>query len=104
MAFVGKFFVTPHAVRRYIERIQPDLGYEAALGEVIKLVEEARYIRPYANPGLPPGQLWRGPPVGPRSANDRRSRLRFVVVPNERPGYLPAIVTVLPTRPLHVAQ
>jgi len=104
MAFTGRFFVTPHAVHRYIERIRPGLGYEEARAELIALAAEARLVRPYLTPGLPPAELWRGPRVGPASAKDRRSRLRFVVTPGTRAGGLPAIVTVLPCGPLQVAQ
>ena len=76
----GPFFVTPHAVRRYIERVRPGLTYEQALGELVAMARGAHLVKELAS-GL---ELWRGPP--PR-------RLRFRVSPGC--GGLPQLVTVL---------
>lgn len=39
----GPWFITPHAVRRYIERVEPGATYEQALA---RLVEWSRVARP----------------------------------------------------------
>jgi hypothetical protein len=76
----GRWFITPHAVRRYIMRVRPGLTYEQGLGELIQLSERAHYVKNLDNKA----QLWRaGKPI----------RLRFVVIPSTRG--LSALVTVL---------
>lgn len=84
---VGRWFVTPHAVLRYIERIRPGLSYDEALADLIRfsLVSKKKAILPRRS-----GEsekfttwLWRGP---------RPLRLRFRVVENDRD--LPQLVTV----------
>jgi len=104
----GRFFVTPHAVTRYIERImQPpgdvaaavaDPGMRAqALAQLIDLTSSGRYVDAWTGDpgeGRGPFGLWRGPRVGTTGQPDRRSRLRFIVGRGE--GDLPAVVTVLP--------
>lgn len=79
MAARGKFFITPHAVRRFIERIRPDLSFERALGVLIDLSSRARRVR-----GKGRGyEVWRTPSP---------ERLRLIVGPGE--GALPAVITV----------
>lgn len=82
MAAVGAWFITPHAVRRYIERIEPGLTYEQALGALVRLSTEAQRVRDIS-PGL---ALYRGP-------KPMRVRLRVASGAN---GMMPQLVTVLP--------
>lgn len=79
--FEGRWFITPHAVHRYMARIARRLIYEEALAELASMSLTARYVKP-AQGGA---ELWRtGKPL----------RLRFIVGPGE--GDLPALLTVLP--------
>lgn len=77
----GRFFVTPHAVHRYIERVHPGISYERALGEIIEAAAGAHYVKDYNS-----GQYWRGP---------KPMRLRLIVA-NGSGGELPQITTILP--------
>lgn len=80
VAFIpGRWFITPHAVRRYLQRVDGSLSYEQALGQLIHASESARYSREYE----PAIELWRGP---------RPRRLRFIVS-RRLPG-LPQLLTV----------
>ena len=76
----GRWFITPHAAKRYIERVRHGVSYEVALGELIRMSEAAHLVRNQAS-GL---ELWRGP---------KPQRLRFLVS-NEGAGK-PQLVTVL---------
>lgn len=89
---VGKFFVTPHAVTRYIERVRPGIERAQALRELIYIGELAHKVGPYRGlRGLGVElEFWRGPRFG----NLRQSKLRFVVAPGSG-SELPQIVTVL---------
>jgi hypothetical protein len=80
MSVVGRWFITPHAVRRYIQRVAPGLTYEQALGELVHLSESARRVKERA-PGI---WLWRGP---------KPRRLRFVVS-TRGAGELPQLLTL----------
>jgi hypothetical protein len=93
---VGAFFVTPHAVRRYRDRFVPGLRYEAARDELIRLTTAGTYVERYRGLHAMGGQLelWRGPRIGPKGKQDRRSRLRFVVGRGGL-GVLPQVITVL---------
>lgn len=82
MSAAGAWFITPHAVRRYIERIAPGLTYEQALGALVRLSTEAQRVRDIA-PGL---ALYRGP-------KPLRVRLRVATGEGDE---LPQLVTVLP--------
>jgi len=82
MSVAGKWFVTPHAVARYIERVRPGASYETALRELVRESETARPVKEI-EPGL---WLYRG-------AKPRRLRYR---VSTREPG-LPQLVTVLRT-------
>lgn len=75
----GRWFISPHAVRRYRERLRPRLTYEQALVELVRMASGARYVR-RLDSGL---ELWR---LGP-------SRVRGIVGPGVGP--LPVLVTVL---------
>ena len=77
----GAWFITPHAVRRYIERIAPHLSYGQALAELISESERAHFVRADET-----CEQWRG--AKPR-------RLRFRVARGE--AGLPQLVTVLPS-------
>lgn len=88
----GRFFVTPHAVRRYIERYRRGASYETALDELILLTSAGKHVGPSNSAGG--GELWRGPRIGTKAKQDRRSRIRFVVANGER-GELPQVLTVL---------
>lgn len=79
----GKFFVTPHAVHRYQERVHHGISYEKALSEIIEEAERAHYVKPYKGGA----QCWRGA---------KPMRLRLVVSPPNGKGKLPQIITVLP--------
>ena len=76
----GRFFVTPHAVRRFIERIDPRLTYEQALAELVGCSERVRRVKE-----LSPG-VWLYREGRPR-------RLRFIVAINGHGA--PQLLTVL---------
>lgn len=80
MSASGRWFVTPHAVQRYRERIDRRATYDEALSALIAMSEGAHAVREI-EPGL---WLWRGP-------KPRRLRLRVSTV---GPG-LPQLVTVI---------
>lgn len=79
----GRWFCTPHAVRRYIERCPGArrLTYEQALRRLIVDSEKAHLVKARRNPGE---ELWRG---------GKPHRLRFVVARGN--AGLPQLVTVL---------
>lgn len=81
----GRFFVTPHAVRQYRDRHRrgEGLSFDQALEELIRLSDQARYVKPMDTDA----ELWRLP---------GRKKIRLVVRPGE--GKKPSIVTVLPHR------
>lgn len=81
MGATGRFFVTPHALRRYIERIRPGMCEREAREELLRYAARAKVVRRTRNKGV----LMRAP---------RPLRFRFVVGPGT--GVLPAILTVLP--------
>jgi hypothetical protein len=76
----GKFFVTPHAVKRYIQRVHKGATYEQALGEIINELMGARFVK-----GRNGAELWR---------TGRPLRLRLVIG-RANPG-LPQVLTILP--------
>lgn len=76
----GRFFFTPHAVRRYVTRAKRGLTYEKALDELIKSSERAHYVKTL-DTGV---ELWRSP---------KPLRLRLYVTRGEGPQ--PAVITVL---------
>lgn len=84
---VGRWFVTPHAVRRYIRRVDRGLSYNRALAALIHEGTQARFVKvvPFPSASGQPVELWRG---------RRPRRLRFYVTHN--PGALrPALITVM---------
>lgn len=82
----GRFFVTPHAVSRYRQRVHRGISYERALEEIMVESERAHFVKraPLAYRGIV--EYWRGP---------KPMRIRLVVKQNHRVK-LPTIVTVLP--------
>lgn len=83
----GRWFITPHAVKRYQSRICPGMTYEQAREDLIAESERAHFVR--RGPGLPGvsdlAELWRG---------GKPKRMRFVVMPADG-SELPQLVTVL---------
>jgi hypothetical protein len=81
----GRWFIAPHAVRRFIERAWPGATYEEALDRLIELSEVARLVRADHTPGV---DLYRTPaePGG-------RGRIRLLVS-RRLPG-APQLVTIL---------
>lgn len=80
----GRWFVTPHAVDRYIRRFAPGLTYERAREELILQSESARYVKTFTYGNRAGYELWRGP---------RPRKFRYWVAPAE--GGLPQLVTVM---------
>ena len=87
----GRWFVTPHALERWVARFTPRSFREAplteemrarVLGWVISESEGARFVKRLAS-GV---ELWRGP---------KPRRIRFLVGP-AHDGALPALLTVMP--------
>jgi hypothetical protein len=76
----GKFWVTPHAVHRYIERVHRGIDYDRALSEIVDASETAHYVKDYNG-----GQYWR--------CSRSFGRLRLLV--NDCFDGLPQIVTIL---------
>jgi hypothetical protein len=82
MAAAGRWFITPHAVRRYLQRFAPRSTYPEALAELIRASVSARRVKV-----LPTGLvLYRGP---------KPRRLRFFLQEDVAPLTLPILVTVL---------
>lgn len=79
----GRWFITPHAVTRYRQRIAPHLTYEHALAELIRASQTAHRCTPRHD--VPGAWLWRG---------GRPLRLRFIVQERVPPGSLPQLLTV----------
>ena len=75
----GRWFITPHAVRRYIDRVAPDATHEQALSALISHSETAHFVRPRGTV-----EEWRAP---------RPTRIRFRV--DASGDSLPVLVTVL---------
>lgn len=91
----GPFFVTPHAVERFVERSAgPDASYGAALRACIDLGRNAERIgegKPDPETGAPT-EIWEG-------VTRTGQRVRFVVGTSPSPwidARLPQMVTVLP--------
>jgi hypothetical protein len=75
----GRWFVGPHAVARYIERIAPGLTYEQARARIIEDSERAHRVKVEGDV-----EHWRGP---------RPLRVQYRIAPGE--GDLPVVLTVL---------
>ena len=48
-------------MHRYIERIRPSLTYQQALGEMIRQVDAAHFVKSYRYKTGASFELWRGP-------------------------------------------
>lgn len=83
----GCFYITPHALGRYIKRHRRDLAPAAALHELRDITTRAERVRTFEDGH----ELWRGPKRAPVP------RLLFLVGPRSE-GALPAVVTI-PNRP-----
>jgi len=81
-SIAGMWYVTPHAVARYRQRVR-SCSRDDARAELIALSSRARFVRPLED-GC---EMWRGPRRGPSGG------LRLIVGPGE--GDLPALLTVL---------
>lgn len=76
----GRWFITPHAVRQYQRRYRGPERYEDALAELIRLSNNARYVKKIRGQV----ELWRvGKPL----------RMRMIV--SSRFSGRPQLVTVL---------
>jgi hypothetical protein len=82
VSVAGRWFVTPHAVKRYRERVDRGVTYEVALARLVEMSEVAHRVSV-----RPDGvEVWR---VGRRFG-----RVRFCVQPAGEG--LPQLLTVLP--------
>jgi len=81
MAVAGPWFISPHAVQRYRERVR-DVAPQEALDALVDVASRAHFVRE-----LPSGlALWRGP---------RPLRLRLRVAKPTTADDLPSLVTVM---------
>jgi hypothetical protein len=81
----GRWFITPHAVRRYIERVDRRATYEQALAELVRFSEVAHPVKE-----IDPG-VWLY-----RSGKPKRLRFKVAVAPRRADGSpgLPQLLTV----------
>jgi hypothetical protein len=80
MSARGRFFVTPHAVRRFQERYLDSSGtFSVALSELIELCETAHYVKTVGD-----YELWR---------TGKPSRIRLRIMRGN--AGLPQVVTVV---------
>src|SRR3970040_1832232 len=84
MSAAGSWFITPHAVRRYIERHRPGLSYDHALTELVWWSEVSEVKCETRS--------------GERQFNaEWPARLRFIVTRDAQHGGLATLLTVLPS-------
>lgn len=76
----GDFFITPHAVRQFQDRIAPWMSYEQALGAIIRGLRNAEELRPTTN-----GKAY-------YVRVDSEWQFRAVIREGE---FLPAVITIL---------
>jgi len=81
----GRWFISPHAVRRFMERALRGATYEEALEKLIVASETARLIREDHNPGV---DLYRT-----KAEPGGRGRIRLLVS-RRLPG-APQLMTVI---------
>ena len=81
----GRWFISPHAVRRFISRAYNGATFEEALEKLIELSETARLIRENHTPGV---DLYRTP-----SLPGGRGRIRLLVS-RRLPG-APQLITII---------
>lgn len=82
----GQWFITPHAVHRFIERAWHGATYKEALERLIEISETARLIRKNHHPNV---DLYRTVKEG----HGRRGRIRLLV--SRRFSGKPQLITVL---------
>lgn len=99
MSAAGRWFCSPHAVRRFARRVfgwrgtdddpLPEALYRRAIAEIVTESEGAHFVKRYPlKEGHVEADLWRGP---------KPRRLRYVVaVRLAEGGRLPTLITVLP--------
>ncbi len=80
---IGRFYVSAHAITRYIERVRPGIARSVALAELIRIGNGAEKLKTLED-GT---ELWRGPKKSPAP------RLLFLVGPKSE-GTLPVMRTV----------
>jgi hypothetical protein len=86
MPAAGRFFITPHAVRRYAQRVRPGASYNEALTDMVRLSDEARYVKTKTGSRGDVIEVWRTP---------KPLRLRLYVAPSRGRGLKSAVITVL---------
>jgi len=79
---VGRWFITPHAVRAYQRRINRRASYGDALTALVLHSQKAHFVKKLSGSV----EYWRA---------GRPTRLRFRVAAPPRAGMKPALVTVL---------
>lgn len=80
-AMRGRWFITPHAVRRFIARINPGDTYEQALARLIDASERAHLVKVRSD-GV---EEWRGPkPLRLRFRVTKAGQLLTVLAPYNR--------------------
>jgi hypothetical protein len=80
----GNWFISPHAVRRFIERVWPHSTYEEALDHLIEMSKVSKLVRQDHTPGV---DMYRTP-------NQGKKRGIRLLVSRRLPGK-PQLVTVL---------
>lgn len=85
MAIAGNWFVTPHAVRQFQARVAPGLGYDQALGAIVRGMRRAGPLRPTRNQQAVYTRV--------RSSAEYPYDFRAVIGPGEGPK--PCILTIL---------
>lgn len=78
---MGRWFITPHAVTRYRERIRPKASYAQALGELIAMSASAHRVKVREDGA----EEWRGgKPLRLRFRVSTDGQLLTVLRPHER--------------------
>jgi hypothetical protein len=81
----GPFFITPHAVRRYQERVERDCTKEYAFARLVECAQKARFAKALPDKNGRKCEQWRGP---------KPAALRLTIVYSDDPSKLPAMVSV----------
>lgn len=81
----GPFFITPHAVARYQERVDRRCTKEEAFARIAECARSARFAKALPNKDGQRCEQWRG---------KKPEALRLIIVYDGDPAKLPAIVTL----------
>lgn len=81
----GPFFITPHAVIRYQERVDRRCTKEQAFANLCECARTARLAKALPDRDGHKCEQWRG---------KKPAALRLTVVYSDEPGALPAVVSV----------